>query len=198
MEVLAMNPRSALTIAALVASSSLTGCLSEGIGSGELETPVATTNPPQPVGPVAFTWHSDGQISTRGTIGAILPDGRSFEGRYWELLSQQQVYDPADVSRQVGPTTPPPVGSLSPYFAGGNEVTHYSGRLLATLRSPDGSWMVCWFNLTEPRSGPAAGAKGNCELSGGGEIEHASLSQPPPAKAPQPESPSRVSVAHRD
>ncbi len=152
------------------------GCATQGIGAGELETPASRPDVPRPLGPVNFRWHSDGQVKTRGAISAVLPDGRSFEGRFSQVLHEHQ-----------------PIWSLNTFAADGNEITDYTGDLLASLHASDGSWMHCWFDLTDPRAGPGGGAEGTCQLSEGEEIEHATLSGPSPEA---PRSPSKVSQAH--
>lgn len=55
-------------------------------------------------------------------------------------------------------------GSPGPQF-----VTHYSGRVLANLTSPDGDHMRCRFHLLHPQSGMAGG--GTCQFGAGNAID---------------------------
>ena len=46
-------------------------------------------------------------------------------------------------------------------------VTHYSGKVVATLDSEGKSRMRCRFHLADPASGMAGGGEGECQLTDG-------------------------------
>jgi hypothetical protein len=168
--------------ALLAASNALSACASQGVGAGELRAPEPDHAEGRPIGPVAFRWHSEGPSSTRGTITAVLPDGRNFAGWYQEPTSEVETYRPDWRRNEPGPSLPTYTVSEDPFFVEGLPTDHapvlYSGRLLARLSSSDGSVMRCWFHLHQPSMGPAGGGAGTCSLPKGAVVEPASLTKP--------------------
>lgn len=49
-------------------------------------------------------------------------------------------------------------------------ITHYTGRVVAILDSPDKQHMRCRFRLVVPARGMAGGGEGECQLSEGGTV----------------------------
>jgi len=166
-------------LALLAAASALSACATQGIGMGQLREFEPGNARGQPIGAVDFRWHSQGATSTRGTITAVLPDGRTFRGWYREPTSTPETYQATWQSQQPGPASYAMSGE--PLFVGGLPPGHappeYSGRLLARLRGSDGSVMRCWFRLDRPSQGPAGGGEGDCGLPNGEVIEHAALTK---------------------
>jgi hypothetical protein len=182
-----IHSRSVQAVLAAAMSTAFAACATQGIGTGELASP--GTDRFHALGPVSFSWESDGASSTRGTITARLADGGLYSGRYLEPTSVLETYVPNWRRDEPGPTTEPVTVSEDPFFVDGvatdHAFRHYSGRLVASLHAADGSAMRCWFHLDRPAAGPAGGAEGTCRLSNGVEVENATLS-PAPAHA-QPE-----------
>lgn len=146
----------------LLALSALMGCTSTGTGQGQL------TGASAPEESVSFTWTStDGGIS--GTMRATLLE-QTFEGRFFQITQQtrSEILDPLWIhwrhgwydwpywSRRAGPPFP------STQF-----ITHYSGKVVATLAAPDQQRMRCRFHLVEPARGMSGGGEGECQLSAG-------------------------------
>jgi hypothetical protein len=46
-------------------------------------------------------------------------------------------------------------------------ITHYSGKVVATLDAPGNQRMRCRFHLVEPSRGMGGGGEGECQLSDG-------------------------------
>ncbi|MDQ3032634.1 MAG: hypothetical protein M3Y87_09475 [Myxococcota bacterium] len=149
-------------LAALVA-----GCATSGIGSGELTTPGKTGGD----GTVLFAWDA-GTDSTNGDIRAVLPDGRVFDGRFLQVTATTTTQQLGPYWAGWGPWT-----GWSGGWAGGGTgfVTHYTGRVIATLEGPEGQRMRCQFQLEDPPDGPESGGMGNCELSTGEVVRYAVL-----------------------
>jgi hypothetical protein len=141
---------------------SLAGCTTVGIGSGEL---LGAGGAPASV---AFEWRStDGGMS--GTLTATLPEA-SYEGRFFQVTQEtrgellaplwmhwrRNWYDwPYDSSHMPAPYT-------TTQF-----ITHYSGRVVATLESPGQPRMRCRFHLQAPARGMKGGGEGECQLADG-------------------------------
>lgn len=156
------------------------GCATSGMGSGRVEAP----GKPDAEGEAVFTWRASAD-ATRGDIEAELPDGRIFRGSFRQV-SRATLAEPGSWW-----------GELDPAHAGGGPeegwgdrghawrygatsdhsgfVRHYSGHVVAQLDGPRGERMRCSFALARPEDGPASGGVGECELSGGERIEHATL-----------------------
>lgn len=152
----------------LVACLAAAGCATSGVGRGQVEAP----GKPEAEGEAVFVWRADAD-ARRGTIEAVLPDGRDFRGTFLQVTS-------ATVAQDLGPgySTWAGPGYGWGYMSGYDHssfVRHYTGRVIAQLDGPDGETMRCVFQLARPEDGPASGGMGDCELSGGERIEYATL-----------------------
>jgi len=144
---------------------SLSGCTVMGTGGGQMSGAGASEQP------VEFSWMStDGGIS--GTLAASLP-GDTFEGRFFQITSQTraETLDPLWVHWRRGwhdwsywgpPWTPP--------YPTTQFITHYSGKVVATLTSSTGQRMRCRFHLSAPAMGMRGGGEGQCQLSDGRQV----------------------------
>ncbi|WP_394757214.1 hypothetical protein [Rhodoferax sp.] len=140
----------------------LAGCTSTGFGGGQL---LGTGTPEEPV---TFSWTStDGGIS--GTMTAALPS-LSYHGRFFQITQQTRgdVLMPlwtrwhrgwSDWPYWSGPVIPP--------YPATQFITHYSGKVVATLEATDKQHMRCRFHLVEPARGMSGGGEGQCQLSDG-------------------------------
>jgi hypothetical protein len=138
----------------------LFGCTFTGTGGGQMSRAGTSDQP------VEFVWKStDGGMT--GTIEATLP-GERFEGRFFQIASQTraEVLDPLWVHWRRGwydwsywgsPWTPP--------YPTTQFITHYSGKVVATLTSGTGQPMRCRFHLSAPAMGMRGGGEGQCQLS---------------------------------
>jgi hypothetical protein len=143
-------------------SLALAACTTTGVGGGQL---AANGGEAQPV---AFSWRStDGGIT--GSMTAVLP-GKTFEGRFFQITQQTrtEVLDPLWMHWHHGWYDWPYWG----YPSGGpypttRFITHYSGKVVATLEAPEQQRMRCRFHLVEPARGMSGGGEGQCQLSDG-------------------------------
>ncbi|MDP2368109.1 hypothetical protein [Rhodoferax sp.] len=138
----------------------LAGCTTTGTGGGQLAVAGAQDQP------VAFTWTStDGGIS--GSMTAILP-GQTFQGRFFQITQQTrgEVLTPLWLHWRHGWHDWPYWGHPGglPY-ATTQFITHYSGKVVATLESPDKQRMRCRFHMVDPARGMSGGGEGQCQLS---------------------------------
>ncbi len=147
------------------------GCMTRGIARGELESEA------RPVGPVVFSWHSEGTGSTSGTMVAKLPGGQAFEGSYVEPSKEPEGFGmlPADIPLgwefdAAFNRLPCEYGPMDDEFMG-----RCTGHLLAALQAGDGTWLWCDLVLKNPIAGPAGGGSGQCRLSNGEEIRGVEL-----------------------
>lgn len=140
----------------------LTACTSTGIGGGQLSGAGA------PEAPVTFNWKStDGGMS--GTMTAALPDA-TFQGRFFQITGQtrREVLDPLWMHWHRGWYDWPYWGGpLQPPYPATQFITHYSGKVVATLESSSEQRMRCRFHLVEPSRGMSGGGEGQCQLSDG-------------------------------
>ncbi len=143
--------------------SALTACTTTGIGGGQLVGAAARDQP------VAFSWKSlDGGIS--GSMVAVLL-GQSFQGRFFQITEQtrSEVLSPLWLNWRHGwydwPYWGGPLGGM-PYPTT-QFITHYTGKVVATLESPAGQRMRCRFQLVAPAQGMSGGGEGECQLSDG-------------------------------
>lgn len=139
----------------------LTACTTTGIGGGQL------SGAGMPEQPVTFTWTStDGGIS--GTMTAALPD-QTYQGRFFQITqhTRSEVLTPLWMHWDHGwydwpywnrPFPPPP-------YATTRFITHYSGKVVATLEAAGAQRMRCRFHLVEPVRGMSGGGEGECQLS---------------------------------
>ena len=141
----------------------LTGCTTTGIGGGQLSGQGVQENP------VAFSWTStDGGIS--GTMTAALPDGAIFQGRFFQITQQTraEVLNPLWMHWHNGWNDWPYWdGPYAQPFPTTQFITYYSGKVVATLESPDQQYMRCRFHLVGPTQGMSGGGEGECQLSQG-------------------------------
>jgi hypothetical protein len=140
---------------------SLTACTFTGTGGGQMLHAGASDQP------VEFAWRStDGGIT--GTMKASFP-GQAFEGRFFQITSQtkSELLDPLWVHWRRGWHDWPYWGSpWSTPYPTTQFVTHYSGKVVATLTSQSGEPMRCRFHLSAPAMGMRGGGEGECQLSG--------------------------------
>jgi hypothetical protein len=139
---------------------SLSACTFTGTGGGQMS---AAGAPDQPVG---FSWKStDGGIT--GTMMASFP-GATFEGRFFQITSvtKGEVLAPLWTHWRTGWYDWPYWGSpWSQPYPTTQFITHYSGKVVATLASEGGQYMRCRFHLSEPAMGMRGGGQGECQLS---------------------------------
>ena len=171
-----MSERHQSSYAAVVlamASLVLAACTTSGTG-----TAIARA-PGQPGQEIVFYWDA-GTDPTAGSISTVLPDGEVYRGQFVQITAETDVDSISpfyhrwyggwgygwDAAWWPGPF----YDDISSY------VTVYSGRVLATLRSPQGNTMRCQFRLSEPRAGLAGGGIGECRTSEGTAIEAAVFS----------------------
>ena len=166
-----MNAR-AIAAATLLAATA--GCTTTGSGIGDSRSPGMSAT---------FTWKAQG--ATTGEMTASLANGSHYAGRFFQITQETQVDNLEPLWAGWGP--------VGPYrrwrggWGGGRAgwgywgpdqsfVTHYSGKVLANLKGPEGN-MRCRFTLARPSGGMAGGGDGQCQLPGGAKI-HADF---PPA-----------------
>jgi hypothetical protein len=125
------------------------GCATMKTGSGSA---VSGTNA------VKFSWASSGNVS--GSMAATLANGETYTGRFFQITSS--------LTDELGPQGP--IWHQEGLYDVGPElqyVAHYTGRVVADLRRPDGAQMRCRFELMRPVDGMAGGARGECQLPDG-------------------------------
>jgi hypothetical protein len=155
-ELFAASRRARLVAAWLVAFA-VAACTVAGTGSGTVAPGSA---------PVTFSWQSkDG--GTTGTMTARLADGRTFSGPFTQVTSTARIDDlrPFWVGWHPG-WTDWAWGPPGPDF-----ITVYSGRVIANLQGPDGSYMRCRFQLDKPAAGMSGGGQGQCTLTDGRTVD---------------------------
>lgn len=104
-----------------------------------------------------------------GTLTATLSNGDTFSGPFYQVTHDTRI-------ETIEPLW---YGWRStwhgwPYWGPYPDtafVTHYSGRVVANLRDPDGEHMRCHFDLMHPRHGMAGGGEGECQLPSGQTID---------------------------
>jgi hypothetical protein len=141
----------------------LSACHLQGSGTALLRAPEANTpGGMKTKGQIAFSWQSGGDSSI-GEIQASLPDGRRFTGTYVQptTTTWNDSYGPYWNS-WAGVW-----GSYRPWYGGPRTsfATHYSGKVLAHLETPEGARKRCEFTLFSPSRGLNGGAEGECQLS---------------------------------
>lgn len=146
----------------------LSACTTTGSGGGQIAG--AQTQEVR----VVFDWKStDGGIS--GTLTAALP-GLTFAGRFFQITQQtrSEVLTPLWTHWQRGwydwrywdhPALFP--------FPTTQFITHYSGKVVATLQAEGRQHMRCRFHLVAPARGMSGGGEGECELSDGRRVRAA-------------------------
>jgi hypothetical protein len=114
-----------------------------------------------------FTWKSTDDRT--GTLTARLSNGDTFSGPFFQVTHDTRV-------ETIAPLW---YGWRSswhgwPYWGPYPDtafVTHYSGRVVANLKDPDGEHMRCHFDLMHPSHGMAGGGEGECQLPSGQTID---------------------------
>lgn len=146
----------------LLLNLALIACTTTGTGGGQLAG-VGTHSEP-----VAFSWTSkDGGLS--GTMTAALPDV-SYQGEFFQITQQTrtEVLAPLWIHWNRGwydwPYWAGPI--VQPYPAT-QFITHYTGKVVATLAAQGDQRMRCRFHLVRPSSGMSGGGEGQCQLSDG-------------------------------
>jgi hypothetical protein len=147
------NVMVALPLLALLAA----GCTTIGTGFGSTAT---GTNP------VNFNWKSSDSVS--GTMNAMLSDGKTYSGQFFQITTDTTVDNLGPLWTGWGGVGP---GEWGYWGAGPQFVTHYSGRVLANLSTPDGQYMRCKFQLVHPSDGMAGGGRGQCQMPDGKTID---------------------------
>lgn len=152
--------RRSATLAVLMAT--LAACTTIGTGTGQLASADA------PETPVAFNWTStDGGIS--GTMTASLPEA-TFAGHFFQITQQTrgELLTPLWTHWRRGwYDWPYWNGPMSPAYPTTQFITHYSGKVVATLESSGNQRMRCRFHLVDPAGGMSEGGEGQCQLSDG-------------------------------
>ena len=143
-------------------SLSLLGCTTTGTGGGQLTGGGAMATP------VTFNWTStDGGLS--GLMTAALPD-MGYRGSFFQITEQTraEVLTPLWTHWNRGwhdwPYWVGPQGSPYPTT---QFITHYSGKVVATLTSAGDQRMRCRFDLAVPVRGMSGGGEGECQLTDG-------------------------------
>lgn len=146
----------------LLAVATLSSCTSTGIGGGQLSGQGAADEP------VSFSWKStDGGIT--GSMQAVLP-GHTFAGRFFQITQQTRgdILNPLWTHWRLGWNDWPYWGGYAgAAYPATQFITHYSGKVVATLEAPDQQRMRCRFHLVEPAQGMSGGGEGECQLSEG-------------------------------
>ena len=145
---------SGLLLAAVVAA----GCTTTGTGFGS--TASGTD-------PVTFQWKSSDSVS--GDMSATLADGKTYTGQFFQITSETTVDTLGPLWAGWGPRWRR--GGWYDWDAGPEFVTHYSGRIVANLTSPDNAHLRCWFQLVHPSEGLAGGGHGECQMPDGQHID---------------------------
>jgi len=137
-----------------------TACTTMGTGVGETRGG----------GPgVSFSWKAEGARS--GEMTAAIAGGATYTGRLFQITSDTRVDDMGPLWVGWGPRRFGAFGAWPYWDAGPQFITHYSGRVLANLVSPEGDHMRCNFRLVRPASGMAGGGEGKCQLGDGKTID---------------------------
>lgn len=146
----------------LLFTITLAACTTTGTGGGQLSGTGAQDEP------VTFNWTStDGGMS--GSMVATLP-GVTFQGRFFQITQQTraEVLNPLWMHWHNGWNDWPYWGRplASPYPTT-QFITHYSGKVVATLESQGKQYMRCRFHLVDPTRGMSGGGEGECQLAEG-------------------------------
>jgi hypothetical protein len=135
------------------------GCTTMGTGFGSTATGTS---------PVNFSWKSSNGVS--GTMNATLSNGKAFTGQFFQITSDTTVDDLDPLWTGWGGRGRWG-GEWGGWDAGPTFVTHYSGKVVANLASPDGKHMRCKFQLADPSGGMSGGGSGQCQLPSGKTID---------------------------
>jgi hypothetical protein len=143
-----------LPLLAIVAA----GCTTMGTGFGSA---------PSGASPTTFSWKSSDGVS--GTMNATMSDGTIYSGQYFQITRQTTV----DSVVPLWEGWHSGWGGAANWDAGPSPafITHYSGRVVANLASPNAIHMRCKFQLANPSNGMAGGGTGQCQLPDGKTID---------------------------
>lgn len=160
--------RGAPLLAILLASA----CTMTGTGVGQSRVPGAAAT---------FSWTA--KDARTGTMTAVLADGRTYTGDFFQITRETRVEDlgPLWMGWGPGPGWRGRGWGWGGWGGGGwggwgywgpsdQFITHYSGKVLANLTGPDGQ-MRCRFTLIRPSSGMVGGGQGQCQLADGTRIQ---------------------------
>lgn len=146
----------------LLLNLALAACTTTGTGGGQV------TGIGAQVEPVTFGWTStDGGLS--GTMTASLTDA-SYQGRFFQITQQTrtEVLTPLWAYWNHGWYDWPYWGvPASPPYPATQFITHYSGKVVATLAAQGAQHMRCRFHLMAPSRGMSGGGEGQCQLTDG-------------------------------
>lgn len=139
-----------------------TACTTTGVGDGQI------MEKGRPELQVTFAWKSkDNGMS--GEMTASLPDA-NYQGRFFQITqsTRSEVLVPLWTHWRHGWYDWPYWGypGIEPYPAT-RFITHYSGKVVATLDAGGGKHMRCRFHLADPARGMSGGGEGQCQLSDG-------------------------------
>jgi hypothetical protein len=96
-------------------------------------------------------------------------DGKTFSGQFFQITSDTTVDTLGPLWAGWGPGWRR--NGWYDWNAGPEFVTHYSGRVVANLATPDGAHMRCKFQLIHPSDGMAGGGRGACQMPDGNTID---------------------------
>ncbi len=146
----------------LLLNLALVACTTTGTGGGQVGGNGTQSEP------VAFSWTSkDGGLS--GTMTAALPDV-SYQGQFFQITQETrtEVLAPLWTHWNRGWYDWPYWGvAVSPPYPATQFITHYTGKVVATLTAQGNQRMRCRFHLVQPASGMSGGGEGQCQLSDG-------------------------------
>lgn len=146
----------------LLLNLALAACTTTGIGGGQLAGGGAAAEQ------VTFSWTStDGGLS--GTMTAVLPD-MTYQGTFFQITQQtrSEVLMPLWTHWNHGWYDWPYWGGpMMPPYPTTQFITHYSGKVVATLTGQGDQRMRCRFHLVAPASGMSGGGEGQCQLADG-------------------------------
>ena len=138
----------------------LSACTTTGMGGGHVAGAQEE--------PVAFSWKSK-DAGIAGTMTATLGDA-VYTGRFIQITRQTRIdsLDPLWTHWHNGwydwPYWNGPFPAPAPTV---RFMTHYSGKVVATLTSEGTQHMRCRFHLADPARGMSGGGEGECQLNDG-------------------------------
>lgn len=155
------------TVAAAALLAVTAGCTTTGTGIGDSSAPGMSAT---------FTWRAQG--ARTGEMTAALANGSQYSGSFFQVTRETRIDDLGPLWEGWAPAGPfrrwrggwrGGWGGWGYWGPDQSFVTHYSGKVLANLKGPDGN-MRCRFTLARPSSGMAGGGEGQCQLPGGTKI----------------------------
>lgn len=155
------------TLAAVALLAVTAGCTTTGTGIGDSSAPGMSAT---------FSWKEQG--ARTGEMTAALANGSQYSGSFFQVTRETRIDDLGPLWEGWAPAGPfrrwrggwrGGWGGWGYWGPDQSFVTHYSGKVLANLKGPDGN-MRCRFTLARPSSGMAGGGEGQCQLPGGTKI----------------------------